>query len=191
MLDLLQSIDLYLLDLINGSGRPTLDPLMIWLSDKLIWIPLYLFLIYKTYAQFGRNFWLPLIFIVLTITLSDQITSGLMKPFFERLRPCRDASISFIVEIVSNCGGKYGFASSHAANTMGLATIFLFLFKKKKKLLTYGLLIWSLLVGYSRVYLGVHYPGDVLFGFAVGMLCAIFCYQSYLYFARKLAHSFS
>ena len=188
MIEFIKSIDLILLDLINGTGRPFLDPIMIFLSGKFVWIPLYLYLIFLLYAQYGKRFWIPLLFILISLTMSDQFTSSFMKPYFQRLRPCLDESLTIIVEVVKGCGGKYGFASSHAANTMGLAVFYLLLLKKKK-MLGYAIFIWALLVGYSRAYLGVHYPGDVIVGFLVGAFFGYLCYQLHSLALKKLGYS--
>jgi undecaprenyl-diphosphatase len=162
---------------------------MIFLSAKFVWIPLYLYLIFLLYAQYGKRFWIPLLFIVISLTLSDQFTSSFMKPYFQRLRPCLDQSLAIVVEIVKGCGGKYGFASSHAANTMGLAVFYLMLLKTKKKILAYAIFTWALMVGYSRAYLGVHYPGDVIVGFLVGGFFGYLCYQLHSLVIKKLGNS--
>ena len=188
MIEFIKSIDLTLLDLINGAGRPFLDPIMIFLSAKFVWIPLYLYLIFLLYAQYGKRFWIPLLFIVISLTLSDQFTSSFMKPYFQRLRPCLDQSLAIVVEVVKGCGGKYGFASSHAANTMGLAVFYLMLLKKKKEILAYAIFNWALMVGYSRAYLGVHYPGDVIVGFLVGGFFGYLCYQLHILVIKKLGN---
>lgn len=189
MIEFIKSIDLLILDLINGTGRPFLDPIMIFLSGKFVWIPLYLYLIFLLYEQYGKRFWIPLLFILISLTLSDQFTSSFMKPFFQRLRPCLDQSLAIVVEVVKGCGGKYGFASSHAANTMGLAVFYLMLLKEKKKILAYAIFTWALMVGYSRAYLGVHYPGDVMVGFLVGGFFGYLCYQLHRLVLKKLGYS--
>ena len=132
MIELIKSLDIILLDLINGTGRPFLDPIMIFLSNKYVWIPLYMYLIFFLYTYYGKYFWIPLLFILISLTLSDQFTSSFMKPYFQRLRPCLDENINIFIEVVKGCGGKYGFASSHAANSMGLAVFYLMILKRKK-----------------------------------------------------------
>ena len=111
-----------------------------------------------------------------------------MKPYFQRLRPCLDGNINILIEVVKGCGGKYGFASSHAANSMGLA-IFYLMILKRKKMLGYCILTWALLVGYSRVYLGVHYPGDILVGFLVGSFFGYLCYLTCRLVLKRLSYS--
>tara|TARA_B100000530_G_scaffold251825_1_gene165949 strand:+ start:1564 stop:1872 length:309 start_codon:yes stop_codon:yes gene_type:complete len=96
-----------------------------------------------------------------------------MKPFFERLRPCNDPSLEGIINIVSGCGKKYSFASSHASTTFSLASISFLISNKKINLLFF----WSILIGYSRIYLGVHFFLDVIFGFLVGFLTSFIIYR--------------
>ena len=105
----------------------------------------------------------------------------MMKPYFERLRPCNDPLISEFINIVSGCGRKFSFASSHASTTFSLATIIYLLSDKKIKYL----FLWSIMIGYSRVYLGVHFFMDIIFGFIVGFLTSIIIYR-----ISKIIHSF-
>lgn len=165
MIEQLKDWDQQLFLWLNGLGHPALDDVMLFLSAKLVWIPLYALLIFLLYRQYGLQFWKPLLAVILVITIADQATSSFMKPFFERHRPCHDSSLDGLMINVGKCGGKYGFASSHAANSFGLASIFFFLGESKKYA---WLFVWAALVSYSRIYLGVHFPGDVVVGAFVG-----------------------
>jgi len=158
---------------LNSSFRhPFLDQLMMFLSTTSAWIPLYIFLLYLLVRNYRKETWLILLAIALTILLADQITSSIMKPFFERLRPSHEPSLAEQVFIVNKYrGGKFGFASSHAANTFGIATL-MWLFLKNYRPWISLLFVWALFVGFTRIYLGVHYPGDILAGFLVGFVCA-------------------
>ncbi len=172
MLNELMELDKELFLLLNGFHTSWLDPIMLFITDKLVWIPLYIVLVYIVFRDLGRQAWIALACIALTILLADQATSTLMKPYFARLRPSHEPALEGVVHVVDNYkGGRYGFASSHAANTFGAAT-FLFLLLGKKRRWVGWLFLWAAVVVYSRIYLGVHYPGDIVVGSLVGMLAA-------------------
>ncbi|MEQ8812112.1 MAG: phosphatase PAP2 family protein [Imperialibacter sp.] len=160
---------------LNSHHASWLDGPMLLITGRNTWIPLYLFLvIWLIYKQKKETIW-SILAIVLTIAIADQLTSGLMKPFFERLRPCHDPGISSLVHLVGGCGGKFGFASSHAANTFALAT-FVSLLHTGKSYWHFVWFGWAAIVTYSRIYVGVHYPGDVLMGALVGIAAAYTIY---------------
>ncbi len=161
---------------LNSYHNPWLDQLVTFLSSTSAWIPLYAFLLYLIIKNFRKETWMVLVAIAITIVLADQITSTVMKPFFARLRPSHEPGLEGLVHIVNHYKGrKYGFASSHAANTFGIATLMWLLLKSYRPWIAL-LFLWALLVGYTRVYLGVHYPGDILAGELVGFLCALAVY---------------
>jgi undecaprenyl-diphosphatase len=109
---------------------------------------------------------------LISVGLADRITSGLMKPYFQRLRPCHDPLIQHFVHVVGNCGGQYGFVSSHASNSFALVAALFILFKihKIETKIVLFLSIWAIIVSYSRIYVGVHYPTDILVGGLIGSL---------------------
>lgn len=163
------------------------DTLMYWVSYKFFWIPLYLVFFYLIYKRVGKRIWLVLIFTALLITLSDQLSVHAFKNVFLRYRPCHNISIASQVHLLNGyCGGKYGFISSHAANTFALAMFLFLFFKNTPKWFGLFLFSWALLVAYSRVYSGVHYPADVVIGGVVGMGIGATVYKLYAIADKKL-----
>ncbi len=167
---------------LNGLHAPWLDPIMFYLSKTLTSLPVYVLIIYLLYKKFNTKIWIPLICIIACIGLTDRITSGIMKPAFARLRPTHEPLLVEKVHTVNGYkGGKFGFASSHAANTFGLSMLIFMLLRKEKRQI--GLLfVWAAVISYTRIYLGVHYPGDILAGALIGLGCAWICYSLYAKF---------
>ena len=168
---------------INQWLSPWLDTLMICWSWKWTWLPMYALLLYYLIRTFrGKELAFVLGGLVLLILLSDQTASALFKPLFQRLRPCHNPELLPLLRLPDGCGSMYGFASSHAANSMALAVFFLLLPRGIRNFrLGMALLFWSLMNGWSRVYLGMHFAGDILCGFAIGAFWAA-CIHS---FARR------
>ena len=170
----INSIDEYLFRLINSIGWNDMDPFMILISSKWIWIPLYLFIIYKIYQKFPEQIFKILLSIGALIFLADFGSVHLFKEIFERTRPCH---VLDSIRIVDGCGGQYGFISSHASNTFAIAFFISLLFRKR---ITFILLFsWAALIGFSRIYLGVHYPFDILGGMFWGLFVSLLIYLTY------------
>lgn len=168
MIESLLEIDKQLFIFLNGLHLPWLDGIMLFFSKSLVWIPLYVLIIIYIIRQFGlKKGFEYVVLIILSVGLSDFISSGIMKPYFHRLRPCHDFMSE--MNLVGKCGGIYGFPSSHAANTFAL---FFSMFKifGKRHCLTILILGWAIIVSYSRIYLGVHFPIDIFSGAIVGIL---------------------
>jgi undecaprenyl-diphosphatase len=174
---MLESFDHQLFLVINSCNSPFFDRVMHAISGKLIWAPLYLAILIYLGIRYKRNFFIILIFIVLAITLSDQL-SVLLKNLTHRLRPCHEPTLSGMVHMVnSDCGGMFSFVSSHASNSFNIALLSLCLIKKRW--FSICIIIWAVVIGYSRIYLGVHYPGDVLGGFILGGTIGWTMYKCY------------
>ncbi len=164
-------LDKKLLLFFNGLNNPYLDPVMFYATQTFFWLPFYLFLIFLIFKQYKQEAWLILFGAAITIVLTDQITTSLMKPYFARLRPSQDPSLIGLIHIVNGYkGGLYGFASSHAANTFGTAVFVWLTLKSFYKRI--GLIfVWAAFMTYTRVYLGVHFPGDIIVGALIGAAC--------------------
>lgn len=185
MFETLKEWDQQLLLELNSQHNSFFDEAMFWASHKFFWIPFYMLLVYLIIRKAGWNTVYVLVAIALVITFADRFTSGFMKPFFERPRPCHDPLIGHLVHTFNKCGGRYGFASSHAANVFGLAA-FLWLQLRRWYSWIWLIFIWAMLVSYSRVYLGVHYPGDITVGALVGMFFGWLVYWGYQQAQPKL-----
>ncbi len=194
LIEKLDQLDKQLLLFLNGLHHPFMDDLMWYISLKYTWIPIYLGLIFILYKLFGiKHFWKIVLGILISIALADQFASGFCKPFFERLRPSHSPEIENLVYILRDYrGGKYGFISSHASTTFSIA-FFVFLALKRfskllwVKVLRYASLFWALLVAYSRVYLGVHYVGDIVAGAIAGILIAWFVFWIYTVLEKRFS----
>ncbi|PJF37731.1 MAG: phosphatase PAP2 family protein, partial [Phototrophicales bacterium] len=116
----------------------------VWITNKWTWLPLYAFLIGLLIWQYRKGVWRVLVLVALLITATDRFTSGFMKPYFARLRPCHNEELTCVIDLITGgCGGKFGFASSHAANVFGI-TIFLVLLWRKRSLLVHWLWLWAI-----------------------------------------------
>jgi undecaprenyl-diphosphatase len=156
---------------LNGLHADWLDPIMIFISGKLTWLPFYLVLLFLLIKNYKKQSVLVIISIILLIICSDQISSSVFKPLFERPRPCHNEAIKDFVYLPNgHCGGAYGFISSHACNAFALAVFITQMLKQYYSKIAWVMFVWASLVAYSRIYMGVHYPGDVIVGAVVGAI---------------------
>lgn len=180
MLDKLMQLDQQVTLLLNGSDSLFWDGVATTATVTWTWIPLSVVLLYVIIRNNDiRNIGLILFSLALCVLIADQVASGICKPIFQRYRPAQDPSIMYIVDVVDGYrGGKYGFFSSHASNSFALCVFSSLLIRHR--ILTVGLVSWSLLNCWTRVYLGVHYVGDLLVGTVFGILvgsCVYFLYK--------------
>ena len=178
-METLIEFDRWLLFLINGFHSPFLDEIFYLISNKLIWIPLYVFLGYLVIKYYGRKTGLVLIIgAIVTIGSVDLLCAKGIKPQIGRYRPSHNTDINSKLHFYTNTegheyrGGRYGFVSNHSANSFALAT-FLFIFLRRKiKRFTLYITLWASIVAISRMYLGVHYPSDIIGGALIGITIA-------------------
>ena len=173
---------------LNGLHSSFFDVVMPLMTGTYFWIPLYLFLTVIIIKKYKKDSIWILVGVIVTIVLCDRITTGFMKPFFARLRPSHEPELRDLVHLVNNYrGGLYGFASSHAANTFGVA-VFLWLTLKANFKWIGLIFVWAAIMTYTRIYLGVHYPGDIIVGALIGVCCGLVAFKlsSYLIDRNKI-----
>jgi undecaprenyl-diphosphatase len=169
MLEQLIQFDQNLFFTINhGLSNSFFDWLMPALRNRFFWTPLYLFIIIFSIRTYGKQGWIMILFLGLTFGCTDFISSSLIKPTVQRLRPCNDPEIKSDVKNLIDCGSGYSFPSSHASNHFGLAVFLIVLFFSKWKLILPMGLLWAASISFAQVYVGVHYPIDILAGAMLG-----------------------
>lgn len=179
----LQQLELALFQFINQKAvYPGLDPLMRLLSSEVLWVMVALIVSAWGFISkkkgFAKAFWA----LVAAVALADSIAYRLLKPIIDRDRPCYSHEVRLVAD---SCGSSFGFPSNHAANGMAVVTM-VYLFHRRRRL-ALALLALVFLVGYSRIYLGVHYPGDILVGYLLGGLISLLLYGGLLCFGKQRA----
>jgi len=208
MIETLNDWDHQLMLLLNGDGGEFFDQFWYIYSGKFTWIPLYILLLWLMVKRclknknidFWKHFTITVFCIVLLILLSDQLASGLIKPLVCRPRPSHEPGLMEQLHYVNDYhGGAFGFVSSHASNSIAIALFMGWLLwgyakeelgkvqKKWGKVFFSALIIWALLNCYSRIYLGVHYPGDILGGLFIGIISFLIIKALYLWSIKKMS----
>lgn len=185
MMERLIELDHELFLYLNNLGAPQWDWLWLAISDKWMAIPLYAILLFLIYRKFGlKETLISVVVIALLITATDQL-ANLFKHGFQRSRPCRQEGVMEFARFIAERCGRYGYFSAHASNSAGVAIFLGLLFRKQFPKLIYILLVWSTFVAYSRIYLGVHYPGDILTGIAIGVIFGLLFYKLQRYLVSR------
>jgi undecaprenyl-diphosphatase len=180
----LEHLDQQLFLFLNSLHSPFFDQLMHAISGRLIWVPLYLAILIWLGKTYKRKFLIILLCIIIAATLSDQLSVAI-KNLVMRLRPCLEPGLKGMVHLFKGeCGGMYSFVSSHATNSFDVALLSLLFIRKRWY--TISILIWASVIGYSRIYLGVHYPGDVICGSMLGALIGWSVYNLYVFTDNKV-----
>lgn len=170
---------------LNSLNSPFFDPIMIFFSNIPVWIPLYIGVMVWMFLKFGWKIGLAAsLTLIIAFACGDQI-SNFIKSSVGRLRPCHDSIFDGIIHNLENAKGKFGFPSGHATNSICFALLSSLILKNK----TYSILIicWSIIVSYSRVYVGVHYPLDILCGAIIGITIALIFNELYKFAANKIS----
>lgn len=186
MLHTLHNIDYWIFNFINHTiSNSFLDVVLPFLREAHNWIPLYIFLgIYLLY-KYRLEAIKYAIYIVIAFALADFISAGIIKPYIARFRPCHSLTLHARL-VLGHCGGKWSFPSTHATNHISIALSIVFATIFTKKWINYIWIFWALSIGFAQIYVGVHYPSDVVAGFVLGTLIAYFNYKVVLSFLSKL-----
>lgn len=185
-MNIITKLDTELFLFLNGLHVDWLDPVMTFISGKITWLPFYIVLLFLVIKNYKKQSILIIISIIILVICSDQISSGIFKPLFERARPCHNEAIRDLVYLPNgHCGGAYGFISSHACNCFAVAVFITHILRRHYRKIAWVMYIWAVLVAYSRIYMGVHYPGDVIVGAAVGVVVGVVISKIYDWISQR------
>jgi len=187
LITFLHDIDRSVFLFLNGLNAPWFDPVMFYGSKSMLWLPVYLFFLFLVIRKYKWQTILVLVFAAVMILVSDQICN-LSKELFHRLRPSNEPGLT--VHLVNAYkGGMYGFYSAHASNSFAIAVFMIMLVGKQYKYFFLPVLLWAFFMAYTRIYLGVHYPGDTIAGILIGSLIGFLSGKSFHFFAGRGTHS--
>ncbi|MBS1764648.1 MAG: phosphatase PAP2 family protein [Bacteroidetes bacterium] len=176
MIEFIKNIDTEIFLFLNGLHNSFFDVFFYYSTITVVWIPLFAYLAYLAVKSYGINTWKFLLIIALLILLSDQL-SVYIKNEFMRYRPSHNLILKSVVHIVNNKhGGLYSFVSSHATNTMALTVFLILTLLREDRKMQYVMVVYMLIASYSRIYMGLHYPFDILGGWLTGFAIAVILY---------------
>lgn len=191
MIEKILELDAKLFLYLNNLGTPAWDWFWLLITDKWTAIPLYALLLYLIFRRYGvKGTIISLVMVALLITCTDQL-ANIFKHGFERPRPCRQEGVMEYTRFIAVRCGRFGYFSAHAASTFGLSIFVGLILKKAYPKLIYMMLFWALVVSYSRIYVGVHYPLDVITGMLIGALLGYLFYLLQVYLIKRFKVTFS
>ena len=174
----IEGIDTRLFLWLNGLHAGWLDKVMVSITETWPWIPLFALLIFMVFRQYGKRGWWVLLAVAVVLVCSDQLSAHVCKPLFHRLRPCFNPELEGLVHLPKGLpGGRYGFVSSHAANTFAVAAFLTAALRKSYRPIGWWLYAWAFVSSYTRIYIGVHYPGDIVGGAVLGILIGLILWK--------------
>ena len=174
----MEAIDSRLFLWLNGLHTDWLDKVMVSLTEMWPWIPIYILLLYMVIKQYRKQSLWVILALALMILCSDQLSAHVCKPLFQRLRPCYNPEFEGLLHLPKGmAGGRYGFVSSHAANTIAVAAFLTCVLRKDVPWIGWVLYAWAFISSYSRIYIGYHYPGDIIAGALLGVLIGLIFWQ--------------
>ena len=190
MLDTINHIDQqFFISINNGLQNPFLDWLCPILRNQKSWYPLYVILIYFIYKKYQKQTLWIVVGAAILILISDQVSANLIKNAVQRLRPCSDPSFQNQVHLLVNCGNGFSFISAHATNHFALAFYMMGFFETQKKWFIPVAVIWASSIAFSQVYVGVHYPFDVICGALLGSFLGYIFMQLYKFIFKKTEYN--
>lgn len=186
MLEELIQYDKHLFLFLNGMGNSNWDGFWLFVTNKFSSVPVYIVLLFLSYKKLGFKMTILLTITAILLIIATNGLADFFKYGVQRLRPCYDAELSGLVRLVkTSCGGRFSFFSAHAANTFAIAFFFTFILRSKYRYIGFLLVFWAFLVAYSRIYIGVHFPLDVITGALVGLLFSWLFAKLYIFALHK------
>jgi len=183
MIEYLTEIDkIVFLSINQGLSNPFFDFLMPILRNPYTWAPLYLFILIFAIKNYKKRGIIMILFFLLSFGLGDMVSASVIKPQVMRVRPCNDIPFKEQVKVRVRCGSGYSMPSSHATNHFAMGVFLLMVFRKKWKPIIWLSLIWAISISFAQIYVGVHYPGDILAGTIIGLLIGLLTSSIFLFF---------